>query len=135
MAVMELSAAIFFIGLYLFSNNIGFIDSLHETQITLTLKLMLLSLTAGIFSLIAFEDWKNHYISDLYIMALTYLKGFSIEPVTYQHLITLEEILLTEMVKNLQIKKVNTPFNHLQKDARQFSYRIEEVEKDFNKIF
>lgn len=71
MAVMELSAAIFFIGLYLFSNNIGFIDSLHETQITLTLKLMLLSLTAGIFSLIAFEDWKNHYISDLYIMALT----------------------------------------------------------------
>ena len=25
--------------------------------------------------------------------------------------------------------------NHLQKDARQFSYRTEEVEKDFNKTF
>ena len=71
----------------------------------------------------------------LYIMALNYLQGFCIEPVTYQHLITLEEILLTELAKNLQIKKVNTPFNHLQRDARQFYYRIEEVEKDFNKMF
>ncbi|HPC09787.1 MAG TPA: hypothetical protein PLN85_01780 [archaeon] len=67
----------------------------------------------------------------LYIMALNYLQGFNIEPVTYQHLITLEEILLTELVKNLQIKKVKTSFNHLQRDARQFSYRIDEVEKDF----
>lgn len=71
MAIMEFSAAIFFVGLYLFANNIGFINNGNETEITLSAKLFLLSLTAGIFSLIAFEDWKNHYISDLYIMALT----------------------------------------------------------------
>ncbi len=71
MAIMEFSAAIFFVGLYLFSTKIGFLTTVGETEITLSLKLFLLSLTAGIFSLIAFEDWKNHYISDLYIMALT----------------------------------------------------------------
>ncbi len=69
MAIMEFSAAIFFVGLYLFAQKIGF---LYETSsLMLSLKLGLLSLTSGIFSLIAFEDWKNQYISDLYIMALT----------------------------------------------------------------
>ena len=59
---------------------------------------------------------------------------FLIEPVAYQHLIT-QKKFFNRTCKNLQIKKVNTPFNHLQRDARQFYYKIEEVEKDFNKMF
>lgn len=71
MAIMEASAALFFIGLYLFANKINFITEADQLNNLLFFgKLLFLAFISGLFSLIAFEDWNNHYISDIYMLVL-----------------------------------------------------------------
>jgi len=67
MAIMEFCSVLLFLGLHKMYISVGGeTDTINFEYLS---TLFLLAVTSGLFSLFSFEDWKNHTISDIYILS------------------------------------------------------------------